>query len=241
MRAGVDSEQAIVRERQAAPASSGTAVKRPAPARIVVIGEFNSGKTSLVNALLGSPVLSASFVTRTAHPTAVTFAARPVFSAEIGNRRRVRLARDRLDNEPPEDTRWLHVGLPLERLRSLRVVDTPGLGCGEEDSDKRTLGICRQTDTVVWCTPAMQAWKASELHVWLTLPRSVRRRGILAVTFMDTLTVPTDAGRVLARLRTDAGDLFSRIVTTATQGVDEMLAAQAAGQMLAAQTDVVGG
>ncbi len=42
-----------------------------------MIGEFNSGKTALVNALLGAPVLPASFTTHTAYPTVVGFAAKP--------------------------------------------------------------------------------------------------------------------------------------------------------------------
>jgi GTPase Era involved in 16S rRNA processing len=213
--ADADSAQAtrVKRETRAADPGSGDAeAKRRTPTRIVLVGEFNSGKTSLVNALLGSPVLSASFVTRTRHPTVVAFAAKPSFSAEIAGRRRIRLACDRLDQEPPQDTRWLHVGLPLERLRSLRVVDTPGLGSGEEDIERRTLGICRQADTVVWCTPAMQAWKASEERAWLTLPERVRERGILAVTFEDAITLPADSGRLLARLEAEAASYFGRVV-----------------------------
>jgi len=215
MSAGADSARATRREREAretAPGPADSQGKRRRPARIVVIGEFNSGKTSLVNALLGSPVLSASFVTRTVHPTVVAFAAKPSFAAELAHRRRIRMAWDRLDHQLPQDTRWLHIGLPLERLRALRVIDTPGLGSGDDVCDEHTLGICRQGDTVVWCTPAMQAWKASEERAWLTLPVRVRQRGILAVTFEDAIVSPTDAERLLARLNADAASYFSRVV-----------------------------
>ena len=40
-------------------------------ARIVVVGEFNSGKTALVNALVGAPVLTPSSIVHTAHLTVV--------------------------------------------------------------------------------------------------------------------------------------------------------------------------
>jgi hypothetical protein len=46
---------------------------------------------------------------------------------------------------------------------------------------------------------------------------------------VDTLNSPCDAARVLMRLTTEAGDLFSRIVTTAPEGVE-------VGQMLGAGT-----
>ncbi len=65
----------------------------------------------------------------------------------------------------------------------------------------------------------MQAWKASELRAWLALPRAVRQRGVLAVTFMDALRSSGDAGRLLARLHADAGPHFRRIVTFSSQGI----------------------
>lgn len=192
---------------------------------MVVIGEFNSGKTTLLNALLGAPVLPASFITHTAYPTILRFAPRPTLLAEVAGQRRVAFAWEDLDAPPSHQILRLHIGMPLDRLRTLQAVDTPGLGLGDPVLEERTIRACRSADLVIWCTPAMQAWKASELHVWLSLPRSVRRRGILAVTFMDTLA-PADVARVMARLNADAGDLFKRIVTTAPQGVEQMLAAQ---------------
>jgi hypothetical protein len=186
---------------------------RPRPARVVVIGEFNSGKTSLVNALLGAPVLPTSFTRHTAYPTVVGFAARPWLRAELAGRRRVAVGWHSIDGAPARHIRRLHVGMPLDRLRTLRATDTPGLGLGDEDGEACTLKACRGADTVVWCTPAMQAWKASELRGWLALPEAVRRRGVLAVTFMDALPSSGDAGRLLARLHADAGPHFRRIVT----------------------------
>jgi hypothetical protein len=184
---------------------------------VVVIGEFNSGKTSLVNALVGASVLPASFTTHTAYPTVVRFARRPSLSAEIAQRRRVAVAWDEIDSAPPHQIHRLHVGMPLDRLRTLRAVDTPGLDLADDVLAARTLRACRSADAVIWCTPAMQAWKASEQQAWLALPKAVRARGILAVTFMDALRSPGDAARLIARLDADAGPLFRKIVTASRE------------------------
>jgi GTPase Era involved in 16S rRNA processing len=200
---------------------------RPDPVRVAVIGEFNSGKTTLVNALLGASVLPTSFIAHTAYPTVVRFASKPSLSAEVAGRRRVAFAWDELDGAPAQHIHRLHVGMPLDRLRTLQVIDTPGLGLGDRLLEERTLRACRRADMVIWCTPAMQAWKASELHAWLTLPRSLRQRGILAVTFVDTLNCPDDATRLMKRLEADAGTLFHRIVATAGRGMESLLAAEA--------------
>jgi hypothetical protein len=184
------------------------------PLCLVVIGEFNSGKTSLVNALVGASVLPASFTTHTAYPTVVRFARRPSLSAEIAQRRRVPVGWDELDGAPSRHIHRLHVGMPLDRLRTLRAVDTPGLDLADDVLAARTLRACRSADAVIWCTPAMQAWKASEQQAWLALPEAVRARGILVVTFMDALRSPGDAGRLMARLNADAGPLFRNIAAT---------------------------
>jgi GTPase Era involved in 16S rRNA processing len=121
------------------------------------------------------------------------------------------------------------VGVPLERLRTLQAIDTPGLDLGDADLKARTLRACRNADAVIWCTPAMQAWKATEQQAWLALPKAVRARGILAVTFMDVLRSPDDARRLLARLSADAGPLFRKIVTTPGHKASLVLAGGAEG------------
>jgi dynamin family protein len=205
------------------------AVARAKPVRVAVIGEFNSGKTTLVNALLGAAVLPTSFTRHTAYPTVVRFAAKPSLRAEIAQRRRVPFAWDQLDGMPSHHIHRLHVGMPLDRLRTLRAVDTPGLGLGDEFTDARTLRACRTADVVIWCTPAMQAWKASEQRAWLSLPKAVRRRGILAITFMDQLRSSNDASRLLARLGADAAPLFRKMVTAFAHSIDPGLHAALTG------------
>jgi len=192
---------------------------RQGPVRVAVIGEFNSGKTSLVNSLLGVPVLPASFTTHTAYLTIVCFAAKPSLKAEIADRRRVPFAWNRVDSAPARDIHRVHVGMPLDRLRTLRAIDTPALGLGDEPREARTLRACASADTVIWCTPATQAWKASEQQAWLALPRRVRQRGVLAVTFMDAIRSQRDVSRLLARLHAVAGPYFQKIVTVSANGV----------------------
>lgn len=195
---------------------------RPARKCVVVVGEFNSGKTTLVNTLAGGPVLAASFIDHTTHPTVVRFATKPGLSAVTTGRRRVPVTWDAVESAALERIRELHVGAPLERLRSISVIDTPGLGFADGESDGRSLQACRRADAVIWCTPAMQAWKASEERAWRSLPGRVRARGILAVTFADEIASQVDADRLLARLRAEAGPYF-RTVVMASECADLVL------------------
>lgn len=188
---------------------------RRGPARIAVIGEFNSGKTALVNALIGTPVLQTSVIAHTPCVTVVAYAGKPSLSAEMPGRKRMPLAWEHIDQPPGDDTRRLHVGFPARTLVGLRVVDTPGLGLGDEAAEARTLRSCYGADLVIWCTPAFQAWKNSEAMLWLGLPARVRAHGVLAVTFADEIPSPDAARRLMTRLHADAGPHFRDIVLIA--------------------------
>jgi hypothetical protein len=185
---------------------------RRARKRVVVLGEFNSGKTALVNAIVGAEVLKPSLVTHTAHLTVVRFAAKPSMWAETNDGRRMALTWGPAGEETAlPDIRRLHIGVPIARLQSMSVTDTPGFGLADCDGDAATLDACGRACAVIWCTPAMQAWKASEEQAWLALPERVRRRGMLAVTFADEIASPSDVDRLMARLRTEAAPYFRAI------------------------------
>jgi predicted GTPase len=184
------------------------------PARVVIAGECNSGKTWLANALLGAPVLPTSFVTRTVLPTVVESGPRPRLVLEKHDRSRVATSWEQIEAGACEGRR-LCVRLPSAKLKGLRLIDTPGLGDGDEAVSRRVRGYCRTADVVVWCTPALQAWKGSELGFWLSLPASVRDKGVLVLTFADMLRHDQDVKRVLGRLQAEAALYFRRMVTAA--------------------------
>jgi hypothetical protein len=201
-----ESWAAAIRARAAAQQAGGT------PGRIVVLGECNSGKTTLVNGLVGAPLLPASVVTHTACPTVVGFAPRPALRAELADRRRVPLAWEDMALVQGHDVRRLDIGMPLRRLRGLSIIDTPGLDADDAASRVLALQSCRGADLAIWCTPAMQAWKESERRAWLSLPRRLRQRGFLAVTFADKIRSRSDLDRLLARLRSEAGGHFQEVL-----------------------------
>lgn len=181
-------------------------------ARIAVIGEFNCGKTTLVNAMLGADVFPAGIAIRTEIPSVAQFASRPSLSLKLVDGRRIPLAAGNLGQPLPAGARQLHYQLPLERLRRVSIVDTPAVGLEHSAIAPPILQACRGADLLVWCTPAFQAWKHSEQLLWLSLPAALRKRGVLAVTFADQVASDGDLDRLSARLHADAGSFFANIV-----------------------------
>ena len=124
------------------PDSAGNLAARTVPTerpRVVVVGETNRGKSSLVNALLGTPGLSpVDAGTATCSYLVFTHAPQPYAVARFGGGMAdISFPPDRLrawatlDGESDVDLphpRWIEVGIPAELTSSMTVVDTPGVG-----------------------------------------------------------------------------------------------------------------
>ena len=178
------------------------------PLRVVVLGETNSGKTSLVNSIVGCGMLPTAVVDNTPVSVTVRHGQRVGIRALSESQGWVDIG---LDN-PHEDMsalgrgslRAVEICAPMALLERFEMVDTPGRGNPNQD----VLGA----DVAVWCTHAAQAWSESERRVWEGLPRRCRRNGILAITHADVLDSPGDRAKVMQRLHAEAGEYFEDFV-----------------------------
>ena len=111
------------------------------PMRVVVVGEHKSGKSTLVNALLGQQVLATDPLVSTALPSEVRFGEERQTFVDLerdGQSRSVRLGRlvapgDELDaaGTTPAEARGIRIQLPSPLLASgLTLLDTPSMSGG---------------------------------------------------------------------------------------------------------------
>ncbi len=165
------------------------------PLRLGVIGESNSGKSTLTNLLLGVTVLPTLQIANTRVPTLIRYGEKPSAVCVLESGKIVPLA---ANTRPPSAMSAVEVQLPLASLRACEIIDFPGFFdplLGYDDIDIST----HQVDLAVWCTFSTQAWKESERAAWLRLPSRARQCGLLAVTNMDRLK-DDQAAKVRARL-----------------------------------------
>ena len=182
------------------------------PARTVigVMGEFNAGKSTLCNLLLGTSDLPEMIV-----PTQLP----PVWFTKGPERHEIVMKSgevvDITDDFDPEDALatashlLMHRDIPM--LEHIDIVDFPGISDPNMSADvwQRVLP---EMDAILWLTHATQAWRQSEAAVWNTVADGIKARSALVVTQMDKLTSDTDKTRILKRLAHDVSDDFAQII-----------------------------
>jgi small GTP-binding protein len=179
---------------------------------VVVLGEFNHGKSTFINALLGAQVLPTGITPTTAVLTHVTHGPRAgaTLVGEDGTRKTIavgalgdwltvegaanqanRLDKDAKGNRNGETTTFHHVELtqPVALLENqLTIVDTPGVNDINEQRAEITYGYLPRADAAVFLLDATQILTASERQfLEERILRSTRDRLLFVVAKTDLL------------------------------------------------------
>jgi hypothetical protein len=178
------------------------------PIRLAILGESNSGKSSIANFIAGEIALPALPIANTRLPTLLHYAPVPFIEALHESGERFALAPG--DKVALHNIVRLEVGLPSEPLRTVEILDFPGSANPLFQTD--LLGVLRhRIDAAIWTTVATQAWRETERQAWSRLPQRIRRFGLLAVTHCDLISGEEDMRRLRARLQTVASEHFHAI------------------------------
>jgi predicted GTPase len=199
----------------------GTRLARPP--RIALLGEFNAGKSTLANVLMGSGVLPTSIHANTRVPVLLHYSDVATLEVELADHSRYPLSLAEVGALQRGEARLLHVGLPVQRLKKFELIDTPGLATGQRQLDELSLEACGRSHIAIWCTMSTQAWKASERNIWRSLPQRLQAGGILAVTHKDAILAERDRERLEARLAAEARPYFRSQVMVAAAEAEQAL------------------
>jgi GTPase SAR1 family protein len=172
------------------------AVDEPGPLRVVVVGETKRGKSTLLNSLVGRPLLS---------PIGVDVTTSCWLEVGYGERdeAEVILADPQSPSRPvrrPCDIREIEryvslrsvvepvigvqVRIPAPVLRDLTVVDTPGIGGLEAGHSRTTLSVLRSADALLFVCDCKQPVLAPEVAFLVEATRRVPTV-VVAVTKCD--------------------------------------------------------
>ncbi|MEP7012270.1 MAG: dynamin family protein [Acidobacteriota bacterium] len=154
---------------------------------LVVAGEFNAGKSAFINALLGGRILEEG-------PTPTTTRIHVIqYGPEV----------TRTEVDGLIDT----VAAPVELLREIRIVDTPGTNAIHREHEAITRDFVPRSDLVLFITSADRPFTESE-RAFLEAIRDWGKKIVLVLNKIDLLEKPEDLAKVLAFVSDSARKLL---------------------------------
>ncbi len=162
---------------------------------LVVLGEFNHGKSTFVNALLGQDVLPTGITPTTASINHVVHAPNPTARVVLSSGESKFLEPTQLKEwvtvagGHASEVAYVELGYPSELLvNNVVLVDTPGVNDLNEQRAEVTYGYVPRADAVVFLLDAGQALKDSEREFLRSrVLESARDRLIFVLGKMDLL------------------------------------------------------
>jgi small GTP-binding protein len=153
---------------------------------LVVVGEFNSGKSTFINALLGEPVLAEGVTPTTDRITLLRH-------GEPGDRA-----------VEPFLVERMH---PLDLLREIHIVDTPGTNAVVRRHEELTREFIPRCDLVLFVTSADRPFTESE-RAFLEHVREWGKKIVFVVNRIDVLSTEADRRQVIDYVREQASLLL---------------------------------
>ena len=155
---------------------------------LVVAGEFNSGKSSFINALLGEPVLREGVTPTTDRINILKYGPEP--------------------SERPRDEFVLEIHYPADVLREINLVDTPGTNAVIRRHEELTRDFIPRSDMVLFVTSADRPFTESE-RAFLEQIREWGKKVVIVLNKVDILQ-PDEVDQVVSFVRENAVPLLGR-------------------------------
>jgi small GTP-binding protein len=136
---------------------------------LVVLGEFNHGKSTFVNALCGAAILPAGITPTTATINHLVWADKPQAQAFLVDDTSKKIDPKKLgdwvtiEGKEAAHVKYVEVGWPAEILKEkVTLVDTPGVNDINEQRAEITYGYIPRADAVLFLLDGAQVLKQSE-------------------------------------------------------------------------------
>lgn len=154
---------------------------------LVVVGEFNAGKSAFINALLGQRVLEEGVTPTTTRIALLKYGTSVSRQAD--------------------DSGLDVVTAPVEMLREINIVDTPGTNAVLREHEVLTREFVPRSDLVLFVTSADRPFTESE-RTFLASIRDWGKKIVVAINKVDILETADDLRRVVDFVRENARALL---------------------------------
>ena len=187
-------------------------VERTRPVRVAIVGEFNAGKSTFINALIGQDVAPTGVLPTTATLHHLRYApdpiARVLFTPPHEPPERIVRVEDlraTLKSVQAEPVRRVEILLPIASLTRVEILDTPGFNAPDKRHSEAAREAFEEADAAIWLLDAGQPLKQTERAV-LEEAKAARLPVQMLVNKADRLG-PDDLATVMSALTTSLAEV----------------------------------
>lgn len=174
------------------------------PLTLTVCGEFKRGKSSLINALLGEDVVTTNITTETITTNKISYGVHKNELVLSGGRRILlkdeELKCDKLKlilADLPEKSYEIEMKRPIDVLKKLTIIDTPGLGDSMTDFLPDVKKALQQSDAVVYVFSALYPLSMQEQLFIKNVIKPQKYTDLIMISnYVDSFEEEEDCDRV---------------------------------------------
>jgi GTPase SAR1 family protein len=202
---------------------------------LVLFGEFNTGKSSFINAFLGEEIVATGITPTTTTIWKISYGDKP--KQEIvfhDGTTEVVPDEDALwayldDQERSKRTDYIWLFQPSKKLEKLDVIDTPGLNSLFTCHEETTLNFVHKADAVLWLFHPHQGGSESEKQ-YLSKIKGYGKNIIGIVSHKDIIKSDEDICLLTDFIRNNFGELIDRVfVVSAPQALESISSGHQSG------------
>lgn len=177
------------------------AVERSRPVRVAIVGEFNAGKSTFINAVMGADVAPTGVLPTTATLHHLRYAPDPFARIQFDSgdvRERIVPStelRAALAACDPDTVRRVEILMPIASLTRVEILDTPGFNAPDARHTAAARSAFEEADAAIWLLDGAQPLKDSERKI-LEDARAARLPVQMLVNKSDRLA-PADLAQVM--------------------------------------------
>ncbi|OJY29451.1 MAG: hypothetical protein BGO98_47210 [Myxococcales bacterium 68-20] len=150
------------------------AVERSRPVRVAIVGEFNAGKSTFINAVIGADIAPTGVLPTTATLHHLRYApdpfARIQFHADAPTEVKERIVpsselRAALKGADSEWVKRVEILQPIASLTRVEILDTPGFNAPDTRHTEAARSAFEEADAAIWLLDAGQPMKQTERRI----------------------------------------------------------------------------
>lgn len=191
-------------------------IRAKEPMKVAVTGQFSSGKSTFLNALIAKEIL----------PTGITPVTSKVNFIKYGNEYKLEIHFNdgRVEFHPVEnlqnftdqrssieDIKYLTLYIPYDTLKDITFVDTPGLNSQSIQDTKTTLNVLKDVDGIIWLTLMDNAGKLSEEKALNQLLKNSNIKSLCVLNQKDRFD-EKDINKTINYIQEKFSDFFDEVI-----------------------------